>query len=157
MARINHSMETYLEKLGVSPTILGRVNDFLRIYDYFLPNIVFSDIFITDLVNDDGVRSYGNLWMWNSEFIVECGNFLYSENYDSARIGAITRWEVTSQDYEPGQEYEKSRLTVQWQSEDGLSGNLSATGTNCKYLTKYLKEAIIPHHLPSSMASESQS
>ena len=147
MAITNSNMTAYLSELDASEEVLDRVELFLEISGGLLPSVDFTNIFITDALNEDGVRSFINLWLWDSNYMVEAHNFMFAEILDSALIGKITRWEVESQAYIPGQETAETRMTVTWTNAHKIRGTLTGTGNNCKFLTNFIRDAIAPHHI----------
>lgn len=139
----------YLETIGTTKTARARVQEILTFYERILPEEI-SDIFVTDFLNEDGVREFENLWMFSDSLVMEAKRFLTTDDFDMLMLPeSIPYWQLTKQAYDFVQATDESRFTVTLQisKSSGLmsmGGELKASRENCDFLRDLFLARIAP-------------
>jgi hypothetical protein len=109
-------------------------------------------VIVTDAYDPQGVRRYHSLWLSHGPVIMECKQFLISDNIDFLNLSSGVQWvELTKTELEDieGQTTQKSVLRAQAMFRNILSlpgapgAVLHAVHNNCRYLALFLKEMFV--------------
>ena len=71
----------YLDTLPLTLVVKKRIDE-LIILNSKLINEEILDIFICDMKNHDGTRTYLSLWLFAEKYVFECKNFLNTYDFD---------------------------------------------------------------------------
>lgn len=138
----------YLESIGLSGTVLGKVEDAYNFYSKFLEYEI-KDIFVSEYLNQDGSRVYENLWFFSENFCGEAKFFLTKEDYDSDIIKkSISTFSIKKTDFDiiTCTPIASSRLHLTFNFLNGLrAGDMKASKENCKKLSEIFVTYILPN------------
>ena len=138
---MKNEFREYLDDIEMPGPMIERVERFHDLYVDLLPAEP-THIFVTDLIQEDGSRSYGSLWFFNAAQAMEAHRFVTEEAFDQGRVAHIDYWKVDREEYEVGNATDDSRLKVTFSSES-ISGTLGATGKNCEHLWSLFKDWVV--------------
>ena len=130
--------ESYLRDIGVSDVLYSRVEQLLSEFRPFIPDEPQS-LFLTDHIDKEGKRHYGNLWIISTNFVMECKNIGTEESIDLVKYHEGVQYlEIKKENYDVKLANDDSRLFVKVQFQEDLSGELRAARNNCDYLRDIL-------------------
>lgn len=134
---MNDNFENYLKELGINGDLYRKVERVISFYNQVLENNDLLDLYITDIINQDGSRSYVNLWLFYKGFIVEAKNFNTRDDFDCIplKLNKINYWRIEKTNFDiidSPKEDSRMKLLVSWRT--GVSCELFGTKSNCKYL-----------------------
>jgi hypothetical protein len=138
---------SYLDDLGASGIVRERVAYFLKLYGALVPEATFTDVFIDDLIDEDGDRQYESLWLIGPSLLAECDNVGFdapADKWDLAAWDRIKLIKFDSRAFDPNNINDGSRLSLEWSNDEGLGGIMKATGANCENLVRILRKFILP-------------
>ena len=145
----------YLDDLEMAETLRERVDHFYRIYTKFCPEKI-TDIFITDLITDEGLREYESLWFFSDSYVMEALRFISEDTFDMAVYGnGIQRWELRKQDYDLEEAGKGSRLHLEFRMGGDVRGILKAARENCDHLRDVFAKHILPNMKPDRRSTAS--
>jgi hypothetical protein len=126
----------YYQILALTLPIRVRIEELLSQMRAFCPEEV-KDFFVSDVVQQDGARSYLAIWAFSDSFIMEAP--LTPEGvvrFDLVRHrGNVGQLDVSMKDFQwNSPPSEVSRLTVRARFDNELETNLQAAGPNCEQL-----------------------
>jgi hypothetical protein len=107
----------YLSSIGIGGPIANRVEEIYAFYDEILRRIgdEIQDIFMTDYIQQDGIRQYENLWFFSDKFVMEAKLFINKDDFDFFYLKQrVDYLRVTKENYDFKEATEQSRLNVEW-------------------------------------------
>lgn len=141
----------YLTDINVPEVTKERVFYFLREYKEIMPEDENIDsIFITDQIDVEGKRLLQNLWFFSKTYIMEIKDF-QSKNLDKMDLNKLDNQviyvEITKNySFNPtevsSEVLSNPKAHVYFKLNSDIGGELDATGENCKYLSKIIKERL---------------
>lgn len=138
--------EKYLQAIGTSNTLRERASYVYDVIAKLCPEKI-AHIFLSDLITQDGTRTYENLWFFSPNFAMEAKDFLSKDDYDIASIGVVSYLRVQMVDYDFKQATDKSRANLNFSfgfSPTAISGTMKATRENCDFLREVTIKIILP-------------
>ncbi len=132
----------YLATVGMTESLIHRVEEIHKIYLSILGQES-EDIFVTDFLDQEGIRHYDSLWFFSNAYWMEAKNFLANYDLDYARIGdSVTYWQIQMTDYDFVKANEKSRISINVSSKSGIKCTFRGSKENCDFLKDiFLKRA----------------
>jgi len=126
----------YYQLLSLTQPVRTRIESILAQIRAMCPEEL-KDIFVSDLVQQDGTRIYQSLWTFSDSFASEA--FLAPDgvvSFDLVRHRAnVTRIEIEMKDFGwDSPPTELSRLTINVSFTEGIRAHLQAAGLNCEML-----------------------
>ncbi|NQY07523.1 MAG: hypothetical protein HRT68_15335, partial [Flavobacteriaceae bacterium] len=73
--------EDYLGQLPLTRAIKGRIEEVINL-NMKIKELDIQDIFICELKNEEGSRTYTSLWLFTKTHSIECKNFLTQNDFD---------------------------------------------------------------------------
>lgn len=123
--------EDYLGLLPLTKTIKSRINSCLTLNSKIIPDDIL-EIFISDIKDKEGARTYTSLWIITDKYCMECKNFLSQYDFDVINYKNNLRYcSIKFKDFDLETATESSSLTVSCAFTDQGGANYMATGTNC--------------------------
>lgn len=106
-----------------------------------------SEIFVSDRINQDtGDRNFSSLWAFSDAYWLSTKNVLTDFNADIATYkDAVWYLGLEYQDLAFNEVPSSSRLFVEVSTGPLDKNELSATGENCRYLWKIVKDRFCPN------------
>jgi hypothetical protein len=130
---------TYLKAIGMSDTLLGRVQ---TIYDFFkeiCPEDI-SSIFVDDIIKEDGTREYETLYLFARRFLMEAKHFITQDQFEMALLDQqVFHWSVEKQDYDFRNATEKSRLHITIYLGTRIQADFKGAKNNCDFLKEIFR------------------
>lgn len=139
-------IDEYLSAIKATEIVKQSVDKCLKDVEN-LYNIKFDDIFINTKL-DAGAIVYSSLWLFSDSAVTECKSFLNQKNYDLAIFkNNIEYVETKMKEYSvDGEASDNSSVLVSASFCQGdISLDLSAIGSNCKFLVEMSKKYIYPN------------
>lgn len=136
-------LQEVLAGMEAPEPVCERVRQLLQYYDAL--GYLEFDAFVSESVDDDGLRHYESLWLFNDGGSMEA---LLTEaeddNIDGAPLRAnVVRWAARSRAYDYRNAVPESRLSLEiWYSRD-LLGELNASGSNCDRLRDLMRKYVL--------------
>lgn len=140
----------YLNDIGIDPNSSTgeRIKTIIDYYGNLYDNHLLNDIFISEVIQKDGNRTYISLWLFYKDRICEAKNFLTEFDLDSVyySLKDIRYWNLKFKDIidinEP-KPSDRAYLSISMK-ESETSAEFQASHLNCKYLlnifNKYFKK-----------------
>ena len=135
----------YLLSIGMTDSLIQRVESLFKIASSFVKSPI-EDIFVTDLIDGEGKRIYLNLWFFAGSIWMEAKNFLTVIDIDQAILEEnIKYWRVQMADYTFESANEKSRLSIDVNTDQLIICQFKATKENCDSLKAlFIKRIVTP-------------
>ncbi|WP_326556522.1 hypothetical protein [Micromonospora sp. NBC_01796] len=141
----------YLERIDVSINVMSRIQELFSLTQDLLPNDQkIGRAFISEVTGKEG-RIYESAWFFSSDFMSEAHNFMTEDSVDFYRFtNAIALSSLKRTDFHPGEASLSSRVSVAFMGTAGsglssIRGELKASGTNCEFLYRIMKEIMAPN------------
>ena len=134
----------YLKAIGLTDVLINRIGTVYEFYQGVCPEEL-VDIFVTDLVKQDGSREYENLWLFSQGYAMEAKSFVTKDNFDMTPQRKIVHWTIEKQDYDFRNATEKSRLYLVADAAENLHYLFKASKENCDYLREIFRKYILPN------------
>src|SRR5271154_2329922 len=89
----------YFQKLEIPEPIQRRAEELCTEFGKLIPTPI-RRVYVTDLYDGEGIRRYQNLILVSGSVLMECKNFIVSDNIDfidmecGVKISEITKWEL---------------------------------------------------------------
>jgi hypothetical protein len=141
----------YCTDIGISETLLTQVRDAYSVAKRLLGEEEIDAVFITDNVDQSGVRNYANVFFFSEHKIA----YFVLTNLAVCNIlnwkGLHPVMQTSSQDYDFKKANTASRLRILLTTESNIGTryvqplSIHASGNNCDYLFKVYTEIISPH------------
>jgi len=133
----------YLVEIGMSGTLIERVQEIYTFYKSVSPEEL-DDIFVTNIIKEDGSNEWTNLWFFTKTHMMEAKNFITHDNFDMVSYaGRIRRWELEKTKFDFEQAADASRLHMHFFFTPGHEGHLYAARKNCEYLVSIFRKYIL--------------
>ena len=142
---MKQAFKDYCVAIGLSEFAQRRVDVVLNELSSIYEGIELNDIFINEL-NRNGERTFQSIWFFSDKHIIECKDFLSSDDYDLAIYkDQIQYFNITKKDFSDIENpSEKSSITIHVTfGKVELSADLTALGINCKYALSIAKKYFI--------------
>jgi hypothetical protein len=81
----------YFRQIEMPEAIQRRAEDLCGEFIRFIPTPI-SRVFVTDVYDGGGVRRYQNLILVSGKLIMECKNFIVSDNIDFLDMDCGVKW-----------------------------------------------------------------
>ena len=137
----------YLESIGIKAgSLLGRIESIYEFYLEMCPDEI-VDIFVTDYIDSEGKREYGELLFFSDRYVMEAKGFAEGkDDFDIAPIkGGVQYYEIRKQEYDFKEATDESRLHFLFKLDIGVSGEFKASKENCDVL----RDIILRHMKPN--------
>ena len=135
----------YLVSVGIKDLFYQRVEEVYAFYSELLDEEIL-DIFVTDYVDAEGRRQYGNLWFFTETYVAEAFVFLTSDKFDLAPIKKrVKRWAIAKQDYDFNKATIKSRMRLEVTLVGDMRCDIKASQENCDYLRAVFSKYFMPN------------
>jgi hypothetical protein len=126
----------YYQTLSLTQPLRTRIEEILAQIRAFCPEEL-KDIFVTDLVQQDGTRTYQSLWAFTDSLFMEAA--LAPEGmvrFDVVRHrNSVRRIEIVMKDFDwSSPATEVSRLTIEVSLTERVVAHFQAAGPNCEML-----------------------
>ena len=141
---MNERFLEYLRRIGLTETLVQRVEDIYDLYARFCPEEI-SGIFVTDYVTKEGAREYENLWFFSNSYSMEAQAFIRTYRMDLMSIGRRVQYvKITKENFDFVEATKDSRINVQFTLAGAqFYGDLRASGNNCDYLMRVLSDHVM--------------
>jgi hypothetical protein len=137
--------EKYLETVGMTGILIARVEEFYKIYESLCPEEI-TGLFISEYRTSEGVREYEEVAFFSSNYIMASERFVQKDEFNMAFWGkSIHWWEIRSQDYDFKNATDKSRMSIEYTTVSGVSGDFKASGGNVTYLHQVFVQFFLPN------------
>lgn len=137
----------YLKSVDVSETLQAHIQSVFEEFSPFFSEEI-DRIFISDLIDEEGIRRHNNLWYFSKSYSHETKDITSGDNIDVVKHSSkIIRIKISRENFGFTDYNDKSRLFVQVEFSGGLSGELRATRNNCVVLADIIKNVYLPEFL----------
>lgn len=137
--------ESYIEQLPLSQVVKLRIDEVL-ILNQNMINQEIIEIFMGEVKNIDGRKTFTSLWLFTDEYTIECKDFLSSIDFDIAPYkNRVQYCSIKSNDYDFNTYDTNSFVEIRLHFIDRITGTLIASGENCPQAYKIYKDLIIPN------------
>lgn len=140
---------TYLSKIELPEVHKERVE---KAYDFYTKFLGYNldDIFVSDYIDNEGARTFENLWFFNDQHCFEAKSFCTTEDYDVLMIFRNVAYLVIKQtdyDFINAKANDKSRINFAYYSlnNSNLRGEMKASNQNCNQLRTIIQKFFIPN------------
>lgn len=138
-------LDEYLDNIGMTETLRARVREAYDFFSTACPENI-TGAFVTDFVTDEGLREYESLWLFSDSYAMEAKRFVSEDHFDMAVLKSnVVRWVVKIQDYDFQHAGDKSRMHLEVNFQQHVSGSLRASRENCDYLRALFLDRIVPN------------
>lgn len=137
---------SYLEAIELPETVKARIPDIEEGFRFLCGGREIDRLFVSDDRTENG-REFLSLWGFVGSFWMEARDFLIKQEMDiSSYYGAIKYlgMQYDQLDITGGATTSESYVKVEIETEKVRYSVLSATGANCSYLIRIVKELLIP-------------
>ena len=135
--------KAYLFDLKLPNTVTERIDEVLKLNANIKTSEIL-DIFICDLKNKDGSRTYTSLWLFTERYCIECHNFLTEDNFDfTPYYKRIAYCNTTSHEFDFQNATENSFVNIHFALPNSILGDLITTGLNCEKAVKIYQNYIV--------------
>jgi|GEM_PF-6182272 len=137
--------DKYLQSIGLDGAFLARANEVIDVYVALYGEEI-CDVFVSEYVDSNGMRTYDNLWLFSGSFACESKQFLKNGSFDAAAWGnLVSYWEMNKEKFDLEDPTPESRVSLSFKITTNVGGEIKATGGNCLQIIKILKTYIIPN------------
>lgn len=140
--------EEYLGQLPLTKAIRRRIEEVITL-NMKIKELDIQDIFICELKNEEGSRTYTSLWLFTQDYSIECKNFLTENDFDIVphmkRVGYCSIAPLNF-DFEETNENSSIKVHFSYSIKSGMagiSGDLIATEQNCIHAFHIYKKYVI--------------
>lgn len=136
----------YLLNIGAPQQVRERVLTLCKEVEEFF-QISYEDIFVETKKKEESVV-YTSLWLFSSNNVTECKNFMTSDDYDWIDLTkSVTYISVSKQKWSA---WQNPTIEASLRASIGIGQNIyncdfSAQGLNCTYLTEILHKYYFPN------------
>ena len=144
----------YFDRIGLSESARKRVAAVVQAFQFICPQPL-EELFIADAVDDAGQRQWLSVWAFTAKYWLEAKGFLQEFDVDvsgyqqSVKYLGIQFEDVAfnAPDALPAVSA-SSRLYVEVRTGEDLDTNLPATGVNCEFLFRIIRDRLKPNLRP---------
>ena len=145
---MNESMIEYLHDIDAGLPIQERVEIAERWATFLAPEPI-KEMVLCNMANGEtGELTFTSAWFVTEKHLLEAKTFLFTEHVDIVRVEGNVFWVDTVFNNVPVDEsssWSEAGILINLTFDNGLPGNLSATGSNAKYLLNFMKNHLIPN------------
>ena len=153
---MDDTISAYVEVLGASPSVERRIRAIWNEYQTVIPETDAAGVFVSQQVSDESQVTYGSLWFYYKDFVGECRNFVFSDDFDCWAIPAVSYWQIRKESLDFNAEpMTNSKISLDW-SAGVTRGTMNAIGDNCSELLKFHRNFVIPHFTANTLASQTE-
>lgn len=135
----------YLESIGITRALQKRVETIHECCKEICSN-EFTDIFVTDYLQNDGTREYENLWFFSHKYCMEAKNFRAVDNFDITPIKKrVNYWNIKKRNYNFKKATDTSSLFLRIAFDANVSGDFKAAKNNCDHLKQIILKYVLPN------------
>lgn len=139
--------ESYLSTLPLTGAIRTRINEVLILNDRII-SLDIEDIFICEMKNKEGERTYTSLWLFTDTYCMECENFLTTEDFDIVVYKKkVKHAAIKPIEFDFLETSSKSSIQINCYLTEGTSCNLIGTETNCMQALKIYQKYFLANLL----------
>jgi hypothetical protein len=157
----------YFREIEMPSAIRERAEQLCNEFALFLPRRI-DRVFVNDLYDQQGVRRYLNLELVGQSVLMECKNFILSDNIDFLNLDEGIKWiqiDKNELNNVSGETSTKSWITAYVAFEGATRGLvagpahgtglvLTAYHNNCAHLAEFVKEELLTRLRPRREAPE---
>ena len=137
----------YLKSVDVSETLQAHIQSVFQEFSPFFPERI-DRIFITDHIDEQGIRRHSNLWYFTKSFSLETKDITSGDNIDMiGHSSSMTYVSIKKESFGITDYNDKSRLFVEVKFVEGLYAEFRATRNNCIVLADIIKNVYLPEFL----------
>ena len=142
---MDEQFQKYLRTIGMGEVLQNRVEEILQIFATSFETEI-KDIFVSEYVDSENKRVFENLWLLNSEFIMESKEFVSDYDFDFIRLkNNVVYLQIKKTSFDFKEPTNNSRLNLHLRFTDSLIGDFKASRENCTQLMYILKKYIQPN------------
>ncbi len=146
--RLFNKFIPYLNDIGISTDILiDRIWYFYSLFKGISKeNII--DILVEDRLGKDGMREYPHLSFFTKHYAMSAQDFITDNSLITTSLtNRILYWRAISKDFDLNKSNAKSslRIVLAFLNYPDVESVFIATGINCEYLMKLVKNYVIPN------------
>jgi hypothetical protein len=131
----------YFESIGLTGVFKDRAHEMIN-YCRELSGISFTDVFISEYIDNSGMRNFENIWLFNSNVTCEIKNFLTNFNFDCTSLKNLIHWDVKAEKFNFTESNTESRIIVSFAFQHNVTGELKASRENCMTALHIFKKYI---------------
>jgi len=142
---MKQEFKTYLDEIGVTGQLVDKVQAIYNYYTEFL-KVEIQDIFVSEYVNSEGLRTYESLWFFNDSYCFEAKQFISNEDYDMDYYNnEIFSFNVNKRDFDIVNLNfnDNSRMNLTFYLNSVRGGSIKASKSNCKKLAEIITTFIL--------------
>lgn len=137
--------ESYLQQLQLTDIVKSRIKEVL-ILNYNMINNEIIDIFIGEVKSVIGRKTFTSLWLFTSDYAIECKEFLSKNDFDIAPYkNRIQYCSIKAENFDFTTSDVNSFVEIKLHFIESITGTLTATGENCQHAYELYKKLIIPN------------
>ena len=140
---MNNVVDDYIDQLGIGKPLSERVRLSEMECLKLIPGPI-NNVFISDLVDSEGIRQYSNLHFFTDSMVYEQENFVSSTTIWLTSLPAKLTCVVDKQEFDFENHTERSRLSIRAIWVGDFQIDLRASGANCLALMKIYREILLP-------------
>lgn len=122
--------------------LIERVKSIHEYYKSILPGEI-ETVFVSEYMNQNGERTYEDLWLFHSDLICEAKSFIHKDDFDVAKLAPLLYARTIKSEYDGKTATEKSSMSVEFNLENAVHGQIKASKQNCEELMKLLTKRIL--------------
>lgn len=138
--------KTYYASIDIKAPIIAVINRIIDMYKILYPDVIFSDIFVSEYVKKDGERVYESLYLFTDTCIYEAKKFVQVNQQDldiTVMKESIVYYNIKSTNYDYAVCSEESKLSVDVTFDNKMHAILKASGSNCGKLIEITRTYLI--------------
>ena len=132
----------YLSEIEIAGDLIIKIDRVIEFYQKILSDFKAEDIFVTDIISEDGAREYQNLWLLGPNIIAEAKRFNTSDDFDFVKYDRekILYWNLKKKNFDLESFNDESRLDISVSYRSNISLSFKAARNNCIYLMEIMKK-----------------
>jgi hypothetical protein len=135
----------YLDRLGTTNVMRNTIAERIEASTRINPE-PFDRIFVSEYATTEGQRIFESLWLFTQNFATESHTLSGERSADVVVLtNNVARLAMKWDDFNFEAPVPGSRLSLNFQLTDGMTGTLKASGENCKDLLEVLTEHLRPN------------
>lgn len=153
---MNEKFVEYAKSLELTSAGIGELERLLKISERLLPAGEVEEIFISDIVDRQGQRSFISLFMFAGGYLLEAKKFETQADVEiTYLVNSVDYLRVSMEEYQPGENATlSSRLSVQGYLNAEWDLDLKASGENCSKLWNIATDRLIPNWKTSPLGGD---